>query len=230
MCTCFLSRKGDIIIGMNFDNNGMKYSVQTDTPGLFAVYVDGGRGKCPSFGVRTGGTFINNLLVDSNGKGLYKRPSSKVTHTSKLVADVMSGVIQPEEFGAYLNRTEVVNAPGWSCHNMICGPQGDVWVTEPGRGIIFNAGDDTPYFVMTNFSLWDMLHQNGGADCSRYQAVTAVLSKAEVVDVDVAFRALDAAKQHSSEWITELSMVYSKKADTVFYHTGNDGAVRTFAF
>ena len=222
MCTSFICRNGDVIVGMNFDNNGMKTSIRTDMPGQFAVYVDGGRGKYPSFGVRSGGTFINNLIVDSNGKGLYRRPSSKVTHTSKLVADVLSGAIPPEEFGAYLDRTEVVNTPDWSCHNMLCDPQGNVWVAEPGRGVISSPADASPFFVMTNFSLWDRAHQNGSADCSRYQSVTKALSDTDIIDVDAAFRILDAARQHSGEWITELSMVYSKRTNTVYYCTRQD--------
>lgn len=124
MCISFISRKGDMIIGMNFDNNGMKYSIRTETPGVFAVYVDGGRGKCASFGVRSGGTFVNNLVVD-----------------------------------------------------------------------------------------------------------TKALSDADNIDVDTAFGILDAAKQHSGEWITELTMVYSKKADSVYYRTNEENAkIYTLAF
>ncbi len=226
MCTSFLSRKGDIIIGMNFDNNGMKYRFRME-PGVFVVDVDGGRGRYPSFGVRAGGTFVNNLVVDSNGKGLYKRPSSKVTHTSKLAADILSGALPPEEFAPYLGRMEIVNTPGWSCHNMICDPQGNVWVTEPGRGVVFSPAAESPFFVMTNFSLWDMVHQGGQAECTRYQAVNRALSEAITVDVDAAFRALDMAAQHSGEWITELSMVYAKQSNTVYYRVG-DEPVRTF--
>lgn len=223
MCTSFISRKGDIIIGMNFDNNGMKYNVRTE-PGVFAVDVYGGRGKYPSFGVRSGGTFVNNLVVDSNGKGLYRRPSTKVTHTSKLAADILSGALPPEEFDAYLNRMEIVNTPDWSCHNMICDPQGNVWVTEPGRGIIASPTAEFPFFVMTNFSLWEMLHSGAVAECSRYQAVVAALAEAGAVDVEAAFAILDTARQYSGEWITALTMVYSKKADAVYYRTGETGA------
>ena len=51
MCTSFIYRGQDTIIGMNFDNNGMKYTIDTKNPNRFTVFVDGGRGKCPSFGV-----------------------------------------------------------------------------------------------------------------------------------------------------------------------------------
>lgn len=63
MCTSFISRTQDIIIGMNFDNNGMNYSIKTNVPNQFTVFVDGGRGKCPSFGVDSNGVFFNNLVV-----------------------------------------------------------------------------------------------------------------------------------------------------------------------
>ncbi len=50
MCTSFIHRKSNTIIGMNFDNNGMDYSISTNDPDCFLVLVNGGRGKYPSFG------------------------------------------------------------------------------------------------------------------------------------------------------------------------------------
>jgi hypothetical protein len=104
---------------MNFDNNGMKFGIDRKDPKQFTVLVDGGRGKYPSFGVNSAGVFINNLLVDSNGRGLYKRASNKVTHTSKLAKDVLDGTIAQEDLSSYLERIEVVNGPDFSVHNMI---------------------------------------------------------------------------------------------------------------
>lgn len=78
MCTSFIYRGQDTIIGMNFDNNGMKFNIDTKNPEWFTVLVDGGRGKCPSFGVNSSGEFFNSLVVNSNGKGLYRRASKKV--------------------------------------------------------------------------------------------------------------------------------------------------------
>lgn len=96
MCTSFIHRKNGKIIGMNFDNNGMDYSINTSDPGFFLVLVNGGRGKFPSFGVNKNGEFFNNLVVDSNGKGLYRRPNKNVTHTTKFITDILKGNILTE--------------------------------------------------------------------------------------------------------------------------------------
>ena len=216
MCTSFIYRGIDTIIGMNFDNNGMKYSIDTN-PNWFTVKVDGGRGKYPSFGVDCFGRFFNNLVVNSNGKGLYKRPSKKVTHTTKLIIDILNEVICTEKLEEYLSNVEVVNVPDWSCHNMICDSNGNVWVVEPGRGNISNIADSSKFFVMTNFSLWDYLYENVECNCDRFKVVSSELEKAEKVNVETAFSILDSASQRNGEWITEFSMVYSKNLNTVYY-------------
>lgn len=222
MCTSFIYRGHDTIIGMNFDNNGMNYSINTSTPGQFTVLVDGGRGKYPSFGVANNGLFANNLVVDSNGKGLYRRPSKKVTHTTKLLTDILNGNIPEENIDIYLKNIEVVNTPDWSCHNMICDSNGNVWIVEPGRGNLYSSRTSSPYFVMTNFSLWDYMHENTYCNCSRYHTVTDELSKISAMNIDEAFRILELAKQNDNEWNTAFSMVYSKLDNTVHYCVDGD--------
>jgi len=217
MCTSFIYREQDIIIGMNFDNNGMKYSVDTKNPNWFTVLVDGGRGKYPSFGVDSSGRFFNNLVVNSNGKGLYKRPSKKVTHTTKLITDILNGVICAEKLEDFLKNVEVVNTPDWSCHNMICDSNANVWIIEPGRGNIFSPVGSTSYFAMTNFSLYDYMNDNNNCECNRYKIATSELSKVKEINIDKAFKILDSVKQVNGEWVTSLSVVYSKKTHSVHY-------------
>ena len=217
MCTSFIHRGEDTIIGMNFDNNGMKYTIDTKNPNWFTVVVDGGRGKYPSFGVDSCGRFFNNLVVNSNGKGLYKRPSKKVTHTTKLITDIVNEVIHPENLDEYLTNIEVVNTPNWSCHNMICDSNSNVWVVEPGRGNIKNSSNSTPFFIMTNFSLWDYIHENAEFDCIRFKTLSSKLANIKQLNIETAFNLLDSASQRNGEWNTEFSMVYSKKHHTVYY-------------
>ena len=217
MCTSFIHRGQDTIIAMNFDNNGMKYAIDTKNPDWFVVVVDGGRGKCPSFGVDYCGRFFNNLVVDSNGKGLYKRPSKKVTHTTKLITDILNETIQADNLSEYLSNTEVVNTPDWSCHNMICDSNANVWIIEPGRGNLYNSVEDSDFFAMTNFSLWDYLNENTTYDCERYKTVTNKLQTITELDVESAFEILNLASQRNSEWTTDFSLVYSKNNQTVYY-------------
>lgn len=224
MCTSFIHRRKDILIAMNFDNNGMKFEIDTKDPKQFTVLVDGGRGKVPSFGVNSDGTFINHLMVDSNGKGLYKRPSKKVTSTVKLVKDVLSGIISQEDLNSYLQKIEVVNVPDYSVHNMICDKGGNVWIVEPGRGIIYSPTKDTPYFIMSNFSLCDYNATGlmNGSGINRYEIAEEALCKADDLDVNGAFKVLESAMQKDGEWITAFSMVYSQKEQAVYYCFNGD--------
>jgi len=224
MCTSFIYRKNDILIAMNFDNNGMKYKIDTKDPKVFNVLVDGGRGKYPSFGVNNNGVFINNLLTDSNGRGLHRRSSNKVTHTTKLVKDVLNGRISLIDLKSYLQKIQVVNVPDFSCHNMICDKYGNVWVVEPGRGIIYSEANESPYFIMSNFSLCDY-RETGvltGIGTDRFLTSDNLLSKADDLDINSAFKILESVMQKDGEWVTDFSMVYSQKENAVFYCCNGD--------
>jgi hypothetical protein len=222
MCTSFISRKDNIVIGMNFDNNGMKYSISKKNNDWFVVFVDGGRGKYPSFGVDAHGRFFNNLLVESNGKGLYQRPSSKVTHTTKLIADILNGVITPEKLGEYLEGIEVVNTPDWSCHNMICDSNANVWIVEPGRGNLYSPRNESPFLVMANESLIDLKSCNAKSKCNRCTSAGKKLSSRSKIDVDFAFEILKSVSQHDGDWKTDFSMVFSKKDSKVYFCYNRD--------
>lgn len=47
MCTSFVYRGSDVLVAMNFDNNGMSYKLSTKDPKQFLVLADGGRGNTP---------------------------------------------------------------------------------------------------------------------------------------------------------------------------------------
>jgi hypothetical protein len=224
MCTSFIHRKDDILIAMNFDNNGMQYEINTKDPNQFTVLVNGGKGKVPSFGINSDSVFINHLMVNSNGKGLYKRPSKRITNTARLVKDVLNGLISPDDLSSYLQTIEIVNVPDFSIHNMICNKNGDVWVIEPGRGIIYSPMKETPYFIMTNFSLCDYKATKllTGSGIERYKTAEKLLSECDTLDVDGAFKILESVMQKKGEWITAFSMVYSQKERTVYYCFNGD--------
>ena len=218
MCTSFVHRGSDLIIGMNFDNNGMKYLLKTEN-NRFIVYVDGGRGYYPSFGLNGSRIFANNLLVDSNGKGLYRRPAKNRTHTSKLLSDIFDGVIAPDEIDEYLCRTEVVNTPDFSTHVLICDNNGNGYVVEPGRSLIRNAANESSSFILSNFSLCDYRDTGilAGSGSERYQTAENLLKGCTELSVDYAFEILDAVKQTQGEWRTAFSFVYSRNQAVVSY-------------
>lgn len=217
MCTSYIHRGKDTVIAMNFDNNGMKFSVDLSKSNWFVVTVDGGRGKTPSFGVSSSGIFFNHLMVDSNGKGLYKRASKKVTHTAKLITDILNEAIAIETLDDYLSNIEVVNTPDLSCHNMICDSDSNTWIVEPGRGYLRNTSKDSSYFVMTNFSIIDHIDNMDQCECERYKKVVSELEKRSELSVEEAFKILESPSQNNDDWRTELSIVFSKKDRAVYY-------------
>lgn len=221
MCTSFISQKDGSMIGMNFDNNGMKYKISTVKKGWFIVYVDTGKIKVPSFGVREDGAFFNNLCVDSNGKGDYKRGKGPM-HTTKFLTDIIENKIELDKLNDFFRETRIVNVPNWSTHNMICDSHQNVWMIEPGRGIIYYKASDYKYCIMTNESVWDVLNEGKTIECPRYQLAEKLLEENKRVTVDKAFQILDCVKQSEGEWITDFSMVFHKKEKKVYYGEKQD--------
>ena len=218
MCTCFVNNENDLLIAMNFDNNGWEFRLNTSNQNLFVIDVDIGYGKYPSFGINSQGTFANNLFVDSNGQGLYKRKSKTRTLTTYLVDDILKAKISINDLNNYLDSMEIVNGPNTSCHNMIVDKSGNIWVVEPGRGNIKNKLKEASYFIMTNFSLIDYnagkKYDDYGFD--RYIEVKNNLNKNRNLSVKDAFAILEKVKQ-TGEWKTDFSMVYSKNENKVYY-------------
>ena len=218
MCTSFVDRRDELIIAMNFDNNNWKFNLNINNPNIFVIEVDIGHGKYPSFGINSQRTFVNNLFVDSNGKGLYKRKSKTRTITSYLVDDILKENILIKNLDNYLDTTEIVNGPNLSTHNLVVDKNRNIWIIEPGRGKFKNNINDSPYYVMTNFSVIDFnagkKYEDNGFD--RYKEVENNLRKVKKLSVDNAFKILEKVKQ-DGEWKTDFSMVYSKNENKVFY-------------
>jgi len=227
MCTSFVWRKGSVLVAMNFDNSA-PFTLSTKDPKQFVILCGG----APCFGVNSNGSFVNHLMVDSNGNGRYKR-GKNVVHTIKLITDILSGKLSQESITAFLSEKEIVNVPDHSCHSMIADKTGNVWVVEPGRGVIHSPADDSSFCLMTNFSLVDYKAsgkmEGGGVD--RYMIADKLLSGVNHLDVTRAFEILDAAKQSEGEWQTAFSMVYSQNENAVYYcYNGEFQNIQKFTF
>ncbi|WP_310602014.1 hypothetical protein [Anaerosporobacter sp.] len=228
MCTSFTWRKDNVLVGMNFDNNGVPFSLSMKDPRQFVVCVGG----APCFGVNSNGSFINHLMVDSNEDGGYKR-GKNIVHTIKLMTDILSNKLAQENIGDFLSEKEVVNVPNHSCHSMISDKSGNVWIVEPGRGIMYSPADESSYCLMTNFSLHDYKLSGNieGSGMDRYKSADYLLSNANDLDVAKAFEILEAAKQSEGEWLTAFSMVYSQKENAVYYcYNGDYQNIQKFVF
>jgi hypothetical protein len=205
-------------MAMNFDNNGMKFELNTKTQKSFIVDIYTDIGKKPSFGINTEKTFVNNLSVDSNGKGLYKRVSKTRILNVYLVKDLLEGKLKINDLDSYLENIEIINAPNFCTHTFIADKDGNIWVIEPGRGNIKNKAQESSYYIMTNFSLVDYNAGKKYNDNSfdRYMRVKDELDKNKNLSVKNAFNILGKVKQNG-EWNTEFSFVYSKNDNKVYY-------------
>ena len=215
MCTSFIKKeKGNYLIGMNFDNNGMKYKLVTKND-WFIGYVEVGKMMVPSFGVHKSGLFFNNQCVESNGKGEYRR-GKNVVHSTKFLLEIINHAIDVENLNSYLQQHEIVNVPNWSTHNLIVKADGTVWIIEPGRGNKYLPLTADEFQVITNESILDYW-DNQNYQCNRYLTVNDFLAKNEMLTKENAFQLLQQVSQTGPEWVTDLTLVYDKKKNTVYY-------------
>lgn len=222
MCTSFIHRGGPVLVGMNLDN-AAPYAVKKSSR-AFVVQVQTPRGWQTSFGVTAAGVFANSLYVDANGLGLYKRPAKGRDHVTGLVEKLLTGRVPPEDIDRYLLATEVVNPPDFALHSMITDRAGNAWAVEPGRGLLRSMREESPFFVMTNFSLLDAKASGKieGDGAARYQKATQMLAEADSLTVSSALRVLRATAQTGGDMPTEFSMVYAAGENAVYYCLDGD--------
>jgi len=218
MCLSFVWRRDSVFIGMNFDYR-QPYKLATKDPSKFIVLAQGK----PSFGVNSDGAFINHLMVEPAKTGEYKR-GKNVVHTMKLIQDVLNGSIAQADIGDYLDAKEIVNVPDSSCHCMIADKKGNVWIVEPGRGTIFSPATESPFYLMSNFSLCDCAENCilAGDGVDRYTTALELLRTTKQMDVTMAFEVLAATKQNGGDYPTVFSFVYSRAENAVFYAVDGD--------
>lgn len=131
---------------------------------------------------------------------------------------MLEGTLLPKYFDEYFDTMEIVNVPNFSTHCMIIDKEGNSWIIEPGRGILKDKNTDSPYSIMTNFSIIDFTagkeyNDNG---FNRYKEVKEKLEKTKQLPVDNALQILEKVKQNG-EWKTDFSMVYSGKENKIYY-------------
>jgi hypothetical protein len=222
MCTSFVYRKENMLIGMNFDNDGKDFRISTAKGNGFLVSVKVNNWYFPSIGVNQNGVFVNDSIVDSNGEGKYKRQNDKRWVTTSLIQYIMGSDVEFEDIMELLERVEIVNAPNTSTHNLIVDTKGNTCVVEPGRRNIFSEVNDSDWCVVTNFPLSDYEEivpaTISGTGSNRYQKVIEEISMLRSpMTVEQGFEILESVKQDGPEWITQLSMIFDGKNRRLFY-------------
>ena len=229
MCTSFVCRGDGVIVGMNFDNDGKDFKVSAHRGQDFLVSVKVNQAYFPSIGISRSGLFVNDLMVDSNGRGQYKRQNNKRWITTSLVEYVMGNDVEFEAVRTAVEQVEIVNAPQASTHVMIVDRFGRTGVVEPGRSRVFSDARDSTWQVMTNFPLSDYAEivpsqvEGGGSD--RYlRVLDMAASLGGKVEVEQGFEILRAVRQTGPAWNTELSLIYDGSKRELYYCLDQDFA------
>jgi hypothetical protein len=105
---------------------------------------------------------------------------------------------------------------------MIIDSSANVYIVEPGRGIIFSSCKESDFYIMTNESIIDIQENGNHAKCDRYNVVNKELNRIIDLHPKNAFEILRKVFQTNGEWKTELSMVFSKKEGKVYYCLSGD--------
>lgn len=227
MCTSFVYRKDKILIGMNFDNDGKDFTLSANQKQGFWGLVKVNGAFFPSFGINKSGVFVNDLMVDSNGAGKYKRQSDKRWVTTSLLKFVMGDQVKFDDIKSVLARIEIVNAPNASTHNLIADRDGNTCIVEPGRRNIFSDARDSAWQIMTNFPLSDydeiVPARVAGSGAERYlQVLNMIAAMRGTMGVEQGFEILKGVKQNSPAWRTELSLIYDGTRHELFYCLAQD--------
>lgn len=222
MCTSFVYRKNCVWVGMNFDNDGKEFTISTNQGGDFLVSVKFNGISFPSFGINRNGIFVNDLMVDSNGAGKYKRQTNKRWVTTSLVKYVMDEQVSFEDVKNVLQQVEIVNAPNQSTHNLIVDRSGKICLVEPGRRNVYTEHQDSDWYVMTNFPLSDyeeiVPYSVSGSGTDRYlKALGELTSLNKPMRIGDGFEILKGVIQTGPVWTTELSLLYSGEKRELYY-------------
>jgi hypothetical protein len=222
MCTSFVYRKEKILIGMNFDNDGKDFKMSVEQGNDFLVSVKVANIFFPSFGINKNGIFVNDLMMDSNGTGKYKRQNDKRWVTTSLIKYVMGAGISFEDVKNVLQRVEMVNAPNSSTHNLIVDRQGNTCIVEPGRRNIIAGPRDSDWYIMTNFPLSDydeIVPSNvSGSGSDRYLKTLEGMRRLRgQMTIEQGFEILKSVQQNGPEWTTELSLMYDGAKQELYY-------------
>jgi len=222
MCTSFVFRKENVMVGMNFDNDGKRYKIHARPGKSFQVMVEVNKTFFPSLGISGSGIFVNDQMVDSTGVGKYKRQNDKRWVTTSLIRHILESDIGFDEIFDLLESVEIVNAPNSSTHNLVVDRMGNTCVVEPGRRNISSGPQDSGWYALTNFPLSDYKEvvpgDVSGSGTDRYLKICQEMAATgSVMSVEKGFGILKGVSQNNLTWRTELSMIYDCTQRELYY-------------
>lgn len=216
MCTGFVKKGKDLIIGYNLDIDpavwDFKLLMNKD---LFTVAIKIGSTTYYTHGINSNGNY--GCIPYMNDPTPYRSKGHE--RIDLLVNNYIRGKIDYKDVIASCKK-EVSNINFGSMHALLCDREANCVIVEPGCG--YKEIEDD-YAVISNYPLLKpCLDDNKFYGKDRYELVTKVLKES-----NSDFNYLDGLKllkevSQVGTWATRLSFVYSKCDNAVYYCDGCD--------
>ena len=231
MCTGFVRKGKDVIVGFNMDINirAFDYDIVANKE-QFYVEIKSGEVVVKAHGINHLGNFASQL----NNMDFTKAPfrlEKNVVPLYEIVDDYISGKISYNEILKMASEKEIVNMPGQAInmpciamHSLIADRQGHIMILEPGNGYCVLQGD---YAALSNFAFLEnpanLTPENYGYyGKDRYDKAMQLLRESnDDFSIQDGLELLKAVRQ-TGEWATRVSFVYSNNENAVYYVIEND--------
>lgn len=232
MCTGFVRKGKDMIVGFNMDINvgAFNYEVVANKEQFYVEIKDNQAGSIKAHGINHLGNFANQL----NNMNFTKAPfrfGEDVVPLYKIVDDYISGKISYGDILKMVNEKEIVNMPEQAInipcvamHSLIADREGHIMILEPGNGY---SVIQEKYAALSNFTFLespaDLIPESYGYyGKDRYDKAMEILRASnDDFSVQDGLALLNAVKQ-TGTWATRVSFVYSNNENAVYYVIEND--------
>ena len=232
MCTGFVRKGKDVIVGFNMDINigAIDYDVIANNEQFYVRAKNTPAGNLRVQGVNHLGNFANHINNMNFEKAPFKLGEDIISIT-EIVDNYIAGKISYNDILKIVNEKEIVNMPSQAIdipcvamHSLIADRQGHMMILEPGNGYCVLEGD---YAVLSNFAFLEnpadlTLENYGYYGKDRYDKAMELLRESNAdFSVQDGLALLNAVKQ-TGNWATRVSFVYSNNENAVYYVIEND--------
>ena len=232
MCTGFVRKGKDVIVGFNMDINveAFDYEIVANKEQFYVEIKNDLAGSVKAHGINHLGNFASQL----NNMNFTKAPfrlGEDVIPLYEIVDDYISGKMSYNDILKVAGEKEIVNMPGQAInipcvamHSLIADRQGHIMILEPGNGY---SVIQEKYAALSNFTFLespaDLIPENYGYyGKDRYDKAMEILRKSnDDFSAQDGLALLNAVKQ-TGEWATRVSFVYSNNENAVYYVIEND--------
>lgn len=232
MCTGFVRKGKDMIVGFNMDINigAMEYEIVANEEQFYVNVKNDLVGETRAQGINHLGNFASQLNNMNCTKAPFKI-GDNIVPLYDIVNDYIVAKITYNDILKIVNEKEIVNMPDKAIditcvamHSLITDRKGNIMIIEPGNGY---AVIKDKYAVLSNFAFLesqaDLTPENYGYyGKDRYDKAMDILKKSnDDFSVEDGLALLSEVKQVGN-WATRVSFVYSYNENAVYYVIEND--------